>query len=115
MRRREFIAGLGGAATIILTSKAQERSGKRLGFIMALAEDDPEAKMRADVLTDELGKLGLSNLQIDWRWSGGNLDRLKKYAAEIVDAKPDVILTSGSVVFRQYETKLDLFLSSLFK
>ena len=37
-------------------------------------------------------------MQIDWRWTGGNLDRLKKYAAEIVDAKPDVILTSGSVV-----------------
>jgi len=66
---------------------------------MPLAVDDPEAKARLAAFLDGLQQLGWTdgrNVRIDTRWPGGDADRARKYAAELVALAPDVILASST-------------------
>ena len=66
---------------------------------MPLAVDDPEAKARLAAFLDGLQQLGWTdgrNVRIDTRWPGGDADRSRKYAAELVALEPDVILASST-------------------
>jgi len=102
MKRREFITLLGGAAAWPLTARAQQRERVRLiGVLGILGKEDAEATARAAAFQQALADLGWTvgrNVQIDYRWAGGDTDRLRKYAAELVALAPDVILTQGSQV-----------------
>ena len=75
MRRREFIAGLGGAALLPVTGRAQPRERvRRLGVIMAIDAGDPMTTARMDILRSALQELGWvegRNLQIDMRTAAG--------------------------------------------
>jgi putative ABC transport system substrate-binding protein len=65
---------------------------------MYLAEDDPDSPARVAALGRGLRELGWiegSNVRIDYRWGGGDLDRVRRYAAELVGLAPDVILVSS--------------------
>jgi putative ABC transport system substrate-binding protein len=99
MGRREFVALLGGAAAAWpLATRAQERV-RRIGILMNLAADDPEAPARIAAFAQGLGEFGWNvggNLRIDYRWGAGDADRIRKEAAELVALAPDVILCSGS-------------------
>jgi putative ABC transport system substrate-binding protein len=103
MRRREFFTLLGGAAVAWpLTGRAQQPNHKRrVGVLLNLAADDPETRRRLAAFLQELQKLGWSegrNLQIDYRWSLGEIDRIRKNATELVALAPDVILAHGSTI-----------------
>jgi putative tryptophan/tyrosine transport system substrate-binding protein len=101
--RRIFMSGLGAVAgsTVIwpLAARAQQRERmRRIGVHMNLAENDPEARMYIDAFVGRLGELGWSvgrNLRVDYRWTQGTAARIRSTAAELIELKPDVILTVG--------------------
>jgi ABC-type uncharacterized transport system substrate-binding protein len=103
MKRREFIALFGGVAVAWpLAARAQQTERvRRIGALMSSAEDDPEGPARMVAFQQGLQQLGWTvgrNVQIDYRWSAGDADRSRKYAAELVALAPDVILASGGSV-----------------
>jgi ABC-type uncharacterized transport system substrate-binding protein len=103
MRRREFIKVLGGAAvTLPLSAHAQQPDRmRRIGVLMSLAADDPEAKARLAAFVQGLRELGMTegrDVRIDIRWGAGSAESARKYAAELVALAPDVILASGGTV-----------------
>ena len=101
MRRREFIAFLGGgAAAWPLGARAQQTERLRhVGVLVGLAEDDPDSKTRIEAFQQELRKLDWidgRNVRIVYRWGAGNADNIRRYAAELVALAPDVIFATGS-------------------
>ena len=101
MKRREFIAALGGAATwpVVASAQQQRERMRRIGVLMALASDDPEGQARLAAFAQGLQQSGWvigQNIRVDYRWSGGNADKMRNYAAELVAAGPDVILAHSS-------------------
>jgi putative tryptophan/tyrosine transport system substrate-binding protein len=100
VKRREFITLIGGVATWPLTARAQQgRRMRRVGALMPFDANNPQGQMRNAAFLQGLQELGWSvgnNLQIDYRWSAGNEDDTRKYAAELVALAPDVIFASGS-------------------
>jgi ABC-type uncharacterized transport system substrate-binding protein len=96
VKRRAFITLLGGAlATWPLVVRAQGDRVRRLGVLMSTGERDPETQLRVGAFREGLQKLGWAeghNLQIDYRWGAGSIERTRTYAAELVALKPDVIL-----------------------
>jgi putative tryptophan/tyrosine transport system substrate-binding protein len=101
MRRREFITLIGGAAaTWPLATRAQQPDRmRRIGVLMSVAADDPEGQARMVAFLQGLQQLGWTdghNVRIDTRWTAGNPDDVRKYAAELVALAPDVILSPGS-------------------
>src|SRR5665811_629353 len=102
MRRREFITLLGGAAAWPLAARAQQPGGmRRIGVLMNLAADDPEATARLGAFLQGLQELGWKiggNVKIDTRWSAGDVDRYRSYAAELVALAPDVILAANGPI-----------------
>jgi putative tryptophan/tyrosine transport system substrate-binding protein len=95
MGRREFMALLGGAAAAWpLAARAQPDRVRRLGVLTSTGERDPETQLRVGAFREGLQKLGWAesrNLQIDYRWGAGSIERTRTYAAELVARKPDVI------------------------
>ena len=102
MRRREFIAGLGGAAAWPLAVRAQQADRmRRIGLLMADDEDDPEAKANLSAFAQGLAEWGWTdgrNLRMDVRWATGNLDRMRVFAKELVDLEPEMILANTTPV-----------------
>jgi putative ABC transport system substrate-binding protein len=101
VRRRELITLLGGAAAAwpVAAQAQQGERIRRIGVLMSVAADDPEGPVRAAAFAHGLQQLGWSvggNVRIDYRWGGGDGDRIRSYAAELVALAPDVILTAGS-------------------
>jgi putative ABC transport system substrate-binding protein len=99
MRRRQFIAGLGGAATWPIVARAQQPARtRRIGALFNLSSDDPEALSRVTAFAQGLQQLGWSdgrNVRIDFRWSAGDAERARRYAAELLELAPDVVVASG--------------------
>ena len=102
MRRRAFITLLGGAAACPLAVRAQQAERvRRIGVLLSLSADDPQGQARLMAFVQGLQQLGWTdgrNMRIDARWSGGNADDARKYAAELVALAPEVILASGGSV-----------------
>ena len=100
LKRREFITLLGGAAAWPLAARAQQGERmRRIGVLMPLAADDAIAQARNAAFLQGLQQLGWTvgqNIQIEYRWSGGNDDVTRRYAAELAALEPEVILASGS-------------------
>ena len=101
MRRRKFIAVLGGAAAgwpLVVRAQQADRV-RRIGVMMALLEHDPEARARIRVFQDALQQAGWSvndNVRIDYRFNAGDRDVARKQAMELVALGPDVILAHAS-------------------
>ena len=100
MRRREFIAALGGAVAWPLVARAQQPERmRRIGVLVNFAQDDPVALLYLQAFRDGLKQLGWTdgqNVQIVVRWGAGNSEAIRKYADELVALAPDVIVTGGS-------------------
>jgi putative tryptophan/tyrosine transport system substrate-binding protein len=102
MRRREFIAGLGGAAAWPSEVGAQQPTRmRRIGVMLGtLPADDPEAQARVTAFVQGLQELGWTdgrNVRIEYRWGLADSDRLRRYAAELVALAPDVVLAGGNL------------------
>ena len=96
MRRREFITLLGGAATVWpLAARAQQADQvRRIGVLVAYAEDDPEMKARLAAFRQGLEKLGWlegRTIRIDIRFAPAGAGQEQLRAQELVALKPDVI------------------------
>jgi putative tryptophan/tyrosine transport system substrate-binding protein len=100
VRRREFITLLGGAAAAWpLAAHTQERM-RRVGVLSNPGPDDAEMHSRTEAFVQGLQKLGWTvgrNLQIDFRWSNGNAERLRADAVELIALQPDVVLATSGV------------------
>src|SRR5262252_7322253 len=100
LRRREFITLLGGAAAWPLAARAQQpKPMRRIGALMNLAADDPEAPGRVAAFAQGLGELGWTigrNVRIDYRWGANDPDRGRRYAGELVALAPDVVLATNT-------------------
>ena len=101
MRRREFLGILGGAVVWPVASESQQAERvRRVGLLNILGPDDPEAQARRAVFEQTLEQLGWTvgrDLKIETRQIGGDLDSLRRYAAELVALAPDVIFGIGSL------------------
>jgi putative ABC transport system substrate-binding protein len=82
MRRRAFIAGLGGAAAWPMVARGQQPERMRLiGVLMSFVESDPAGQSAVAAFRGALTKLGWSegsNLRIELRWGDGDPDRLRR-------------------------------------
>jgi len=95
MRRREFIAGLGGAAAWPLVAQAQQASIPLVGFLTsagAAANARYLDAFRSGML--ELGYVEGSNIRYEYRFADGHLDRLPELAVDLVRIKPNVIVSA---------------------
>jgi putative tryptophan/tyrosine transport system substrate-binding protein len=102
-RRRQFLALIGGAAAAVpRAARAQQPERmRRIVFLHALAENDPEAVARIAAFRQGLAALGWienRNLQVDYRFGGGDLARMQAEATEVVGSTPDLIAASSSPV-----------------
>ena len=102
-QRRRFITLLGGAAAAwpLGAGAQQGERRRRIGVLISLAADDPEAPARLTAFVQGLQALGWAdgrNVRIDIRWGAGDADRIRRHAAELVALAPDVILASGGSV-----------------
>jgi putative ABC transport system substrate-binding protein len=111
MNKRKFITLLGGAAAWPLAAWAQQGTRvRRIGVLMPYDENDPLAKARVSAFTQALAGLGWTdgrNVRMDLRWAGGDINRIRALAQELVGLQPDIILANGSVatVAVQRETR----------
>jgi putative ABC transport system substrate-binding protein len=100
MKRREFITLLGGAAAWPLAAWAQQGGQmRRVSVLMALPDGDPGARAEIDALTSGLRELGWvegRNIQIEYHWPGGDVERARAYAKEVVALKPDVLIARST-------------------
>jgi putative ABC transport system substrate-binding protein len=99
LRRREFIAALGGAAASWPLAARAQQPGRvpRVGMLIGNLENEPEAQRSVATVVQELEKLGWTigrNLQIEVRWGATLADRAKAGAAELLTLAPDAILVS---------------------
>ena len=95
MRRREFIAGLGGAAAWPLVAQAQQASIPLVGFLTsagAAANARYLDAFRSGML--ELGYVEGSNIRYEHRFADGHLGRLPELAVDLVRIKPNVIVSA---------------------
>jgi putative ABC transport system substrate-binding protein len=112
LRRREFMAALGGAAAAWpLAARAQQGNRvRRIGVLMPGDENDPVYKPRLSALTQALADFGWSdgrNVRIDLRWAGADTNRMRALAQELVGLQPDIIVTNTTpaTVAVQRETR----------
>jgi putative tryptophan/tyrosine transport system substrate-binding protein len=113
MRRREFIAGLGTAAAWPMAGRAQQGERvRRVGVLMATAENDRVGNAFVTGFTQGLRELGWidgRNVRMEFRWTGGNTDRLEGIAKGLVDLQPDVILAHAAPVTAALQRQTQLF------
>jgi putative tryptophan/tyrosine transport system substrate-binding protein len=102
MRRRQFIAGLAGAAAAYplgVSAQPGERV-RRIGFVTAgPSATDPDSQARKAAFLQTMQQLGWadgSNLRFDYVWGEGRPDAIRRVAMELAASAPDVILASGT-------------------
>src|SRR5262252_8162991 len=99
---REFITLLGGAAAVWpFAARAQQGERmRRIGVLMNVAAADPEGQAQVAAFRQALQQLGWNegrNVGIDTRWGENDVERDRRYAAELLALAPDVILATGTL------------------
>jgi putative ABC transport system substrate-binding protein len=104
IKRRDFITLLGGAAAWPLAARAQQGDRvRRIGVLLPFDENDPVAKTQISAFTQALAALGWNdgrNVQMDLRWGGADINRMRTLAQELVGLQPDIILANGTAATR---------------
>ena len=101
MKRRTLIVGLGSAAAAwpLRAQAQQDGRVRRIGVLMPYNENDPEGKRRYSAFTQGLADLGWTdrgNVRIELRWGGGDTNRIRARAQELVGLQPDIIVTEST-------------------
>src|SRR5215468_8204767 len=101
IQRREFITLLGGAAVAwSLAARAQQGNRvRRIGVLLAGDENNPLTKSGVSAFTQALAGLGWTdgrNVRMDVRWGGGDINRIRALAQEVVGLQPDIIVTNAT-------------------
>jgi putative ABC transport system substrate-binding protein len=101
MRRREFITLLGSTAVAWPTlARAQQGERiRRIGVLMPTNENDSVAKASVHAFTQALADLSWTdgrNVRMDLRWAGGDINRIRALAQELVGLQPDIIVASST-------------------
>ena len=101
MRRRNFLTLIGGAAAAwpLAAHGQQVERVRRVGVLMYTAENDDEGQSGFAAFREELGKVGWTegrNIKIEARWAAADLESMKRFAKELVELQPDLILTSST-------------------
>jgi putative ABC transport system substrate-binding protein len=104
LKRRQFVTLLGGAAAAWpLVARAQQREQmRRIAVLMGFAENDPEGQARVAAFRETLRNLGWTqgrSFRIDYRWGGGDADRLRTGASELLAVAPEVVVSGGVSAF----------------
>jgi putative ABC transport system substrate-binding protein len=101
MKRREFISLISGAAAWPLAARAQQTDQvRRVGVLMNVAPEHPEGQPFVAAFQQALQQLGWTearNIRIDIRWGENDVERDRKYAAELVALAPDLVLAAGTL------------------
>ena len=111
MRRREFIGILASAAALPSTARAQQRElPRRVGILLPYFEGDAEGRAVVAAFQRGLQDFGWTegrNIRFEIRWAGGDPDKARTFAKELVAMKPDVIVPSSNLVttIMQQETR----------
>jgi len=102
MNRREFITLFGSAAAVWpAAALAQSGRARRIGVVMGYPEGDPKAQTNIKAMRQGLQALGWiegQNVTIDYRWPGGDPEKARAYARELVGMAPDLIVSSTNQV-----------------
>ena len=100
MQRREFLRVLCSAAVAWPTvTRAQQQTLRHIAVLMATKDTDPDGRAQLDAFLQSFRQLGWEdgrNVKVDIRWSGGSFERTRDIAAELVAAKPDVIVANST-------------------
>jgi putative ABC transport system substrate-binding protein len=109
MKRREFIAGLGGVAAWPVVARAQQDGRmRRVGWLIDRDENDAQVQVSRTTLREALAKLGWSegrNLRIEARYGARDANHIRDAAAELVGISPEVILTNGSAATQELQRR----------
>jgi putative ABC transport system substrate-binding protein len=100
MKRREFIAGLGGAATAWPLAAWAQQQARRIGVLVSGAESDVEMQARVAAIRQGLARFGWTegrNIQIDYRYASATPEGAQVSARELVAQRPEVILGFGTL------------------
>jgi putative tryptophan/tyrosine transport system substrate-binding protein len=102
MQRRTFVEGIAVlAAAWPLAARAQQPEQMRqIGVLMNAVADEPQGQARRAAFQQTLQQLGWSegrNVRIDIRWGGNDVERDRRYAAELIALTPDVIMAAGTL------------------
>jgi ABC-type uncharacterized transport system substrate-binding protein len=113
MRRREFITlPVGAIASTSFAARAQQTAIRHMGVLMGYGAGDPEAQVRIAAFQEALGRLGWvegRNIQIDYRFTAADPERMRAYAVELVRTRPDLILAqSGQVLATLQQTTREI-------
>jgi putative ABC transport system substrate-binding protein len=103
MRRRIFIQGFAGlvATWSLPTLSQQSEQRRRIAVLLGYPQDDPQAQANVAALRDGLKQLGWTeshNIQLDLRWAGGDAEKARSFAKELIGMRPDVIVSSTNQV-----------------
>jgi putative tryptophan/tyrosine transport system substrate-binding protein len=101
MRRREFIAALGGAAAWPVVARAQQNGDRvrRIGVLIPFGETDAETQVLVAAFKQRFQELGWTdgrNVRFDYRYTDGNPERTRSAGAELVGLAPDAILAHAN-------------------
>jgi putative tryptophan/tyrosine transport system substrate-binding protein len=107
VKRRKFIAVLGGAALAWPISARAQRTIPKVGVLLAGFEGSAENAPRIAAFRKALADLGWregQNVQIDYRWSAGKGELIQQHAKDLVASAPDVILANSTPVIAAFKT-----------
>jgi putative ABC transport system substrate-binding protein len=108
VKRRQFMALVGGAAASLPFAARAQRTGnmRKVGILLSGVEDDPDSQVRIAAFRKgfvELGWKDGENIHIEYRWSAGKSELIQQYAKELVALAPDVILANSTPVIEVFK------------
>jgi ABC-type uncharacterized transport system substrate-binding protein len=109
-RRAMVCLSFGALVAPPIAVSAQQSNGPRRIGVLMTAENDPEGQPRAAAFLSGLGVAGWregTNLEIDWRWTGGDPALFERYAAELASLRPDVLVAAGSLAVKMLQRQTD--------
>ena len=99
VRRREVMVGLVAAAWPQSAGAQAPNPNRRLGILTTTGENDPEWKAERTAFLEALKGFGWTegqNLHVDYRFAAGDANRAAAFAKELVNLKPDALLTRST-------------------